>query len=227
MYTAYLYEKFLSFYLGEIILAVQHLHANGIIYRDLKLKNVLLDSEGHVKLCDFGLSKENMFDGCTTYSFCGTIDYMAPEIISNKGHGKAVDWWSLGVLMYDVMIGYPPFQSKSRNKTMQEILNKELSFPSHISESAMDIMAKLMRRSVSQRLGSGPDDAEPIKKHPFFQEINWDDLFMKKVTPPHIPTLTSCEDVSYFDSQYTSQSPLDSFDDSTLSSNDPFEVGIK
>ncbi|GFS86606.1 ribosomal protein S6 kinase beta-1 [Trichonephila clavipes] len=133
------------FYVGEIILAVQHLHVNGIVHRDLKLNNVLLDSEGHVKLCDFGLSKENMFDGCTTYSFCGTLDYMAPEIIKMTGHGKAVDWWSLGVLMYTVIIGYPPFQSENRSKTIQKILNKKLSFPSHVSRNAMDIMAKAVK----------------------------------------------------------------------------------
>ncbi|GFR18898.1 ribosomal protein S6 kinase beta-1, partial [Trichonephila clavata] len=214
-----LLEDSASFYLGEIILALQHLHKEGIIYRDLKPENILLDAQGHVKLTDFGLCKEKICDGNITHTFCGTIEYMAPEILTHSGHGKAVDWWSLGALMYDILTGNPPFRSDSRKKTIEKILKHKLTFPHYISENARDLMRKLMRRPVNQRLGSGPDDAEPIKSHPFFQNINWDDLLAKKVVPPYKPQLKSEDDVSQFDSKFTSIAPCDSPDDSCVSSS--------
>ncbi|GFY77114.1 ribosomal protein S6 kinase beta-1 [Trichonephila inaurata madagascariensis] len=214
-----LLEDQACFYSSEIILALQHLHKEGVIYRDLKPENILLDAQGHVKLTDFGLCKEKICDGNITHTFCGTIEYMAPEILTHSGHGKAVDWWSLGALMYDMLTGSPPFHSDSRKRTIEKILKLKLTFPHYISENARDLMRKLMRRPVNQRLGSGPDDAEPIKNHPFFQNVNWEDLLAKKVVPPYEPPLTSEDDVSQFDSKFTSIAPCDSPDDSFVSSS--------
>ncbi|GFY77115.1 ribosomal protein S6 kinase beta-1 [Trichonephila inaurata madagascariensis] len=212
-----LLEESACFYLGEIILALQHLHKEGIIYRDLKPENILLDAKGHVKLTDFGLCKEKIRDGSITHTFCGTIEYMAPEILTQSGHGKAVDWWSFGALMYDMLTGCPPFQGENRKRTIEKILKHKLVFPHYISRDARDLMRRLMRRPVSQRLGSGPDDAEPIKIHPFFRNVNWDDLLAKKVAPPYKPKLVSEDDVSQFDPKFTSIAPYDSPDDSIVS----------
>ncbi|GFY72574.1 ribosomal protein S6 kinase beta-1 [Trichonephila inaurata madagascariensis] len=213
-----------SFYAAEVILALEYLHKEGIIYRDLKPDNILLDAEGHVKLVDFGLCKEEIYDGCITYSFCGTIDYMAPEIISRNGHGKAADWWSLGTLMYTMLTGNAPFCSENKQNLMKMILKQKVFYPRYISEDARDLMQKLMKRRVNKRLGSGPNDAEPIKKHPFFQNVNWDDLLAKKVVPPYKPELTSKDDVSHFDKECTQKVVPDSTDDSLVSCNsNPFK----
>ncbi|GIY86576.1 ribosomal protein S6 kinase beta-1 [Caerostris darwini] len=214
-----LLEDTASFYLGEIVLAMQYLHQEGIIYRDLKPENILLDATGHVKLTDFGLCKEAILDGCITHTFCGTIEYMAPEILTQSGHGKAVDWWSLGALMYDMLTGSPPFQADNRKKTIEKILKHKLSYPHFMSHEAKDLLRKLLRRPVNQRLGSGPDDALPIKKHSFFRHVNWDDLLAKRVEPPFVPPLTSEDDVSQFDTKFTSIAPYDSPDDSIVSSS--------
>ncbi|XP_055946392.1 ribosomal protein S6 kinase beta-1-like [Argiope bruennichi] len=214
-----LLEDTACFYLGEIVLALQHLHKEGVIYRDLKPENILLDATGHVKLTDFGLCKESIRDGSITHTFCGTIEYMAPEILTQSGHGKAVDWWSLGALMYDMLTGCPPFQGENRKKTIEKILKHKVVFPHYISHEARDLMRRLMRRPVNQRLGTGPDDAEPIKNHAFFRHVNWDDLLARKVEPPFIPQLSSEDDVSQFDSKFTQLAPYDSPDDSIVSSS--------
>uniref|UniRef100_T1DCI3 Ribosomal protein S6 kinase n=1 Tax=Cupiennius salei TaxID=6928 RepID=T1DCI3_CUPSA len=212
-----LMEETACFYLSEILLALQHLHHEGIIYRDLKPENILLDSEGHVKLTDFGLCKESIRDGTITHTFCGTIEYMAPEILTQSGHGRAVDWWSLGALMYDMLTGSPPFQAENRKKTIEKILKHKLVFPHYVTPDSRDLIRKLLRRPVNQRLGSGPDDAEAIKCHPFFRHINWDDVLARKVDPPFKPPLVSEDDVSQFDPKFTSMAPYDSPDDSSLS----------
>ena len=122
-------ENMASFYLAEITLALEHLHIEGIIYRDLKPENILLDKEGHIKLTDFGLCKEAIYHADMTHTLCGTIEYMAPEILIRQGHGKLVDWWSLGTLMYDMLTGAPPFLSDSRKGTIDKILKGKLILP--------------------------------------------------------------------------------------------------
>uniref|UniRef100_A0A8C6TQX0 Ribosomal protein S6 kinase n=1 Tax=Neogobius melanostomus TaxID=47308 RepID=A0A8C6TQX0_9GOBI len=208
-------EDTACFYLAEISMALGHLHKKGIIYRDLKPENIMLNNNGHVKLTDFGLCKESIHDGTVTHTFCGTIEYMAPEILMRSGHNRAVDWWSLGALMYDMLTGAPPFTGENRKKTIDKILKCKLSLPPYLTQEARDLLKKLLKRNASLRLGGGPGDA--AEAHSFFRHINWDDLLARKVEPPFKPFLQSADDVSQFDSKFTSQTPVDSPDDSTLS----------
>ncbi|CAB3366985.1 Hypothetical predicted protein [Cloeon dipterum] len=210
-------EDTACFYLSEIILALEHLHIQGIIYRDLKPENILLDAHGHVKLTDFGLCKEQIQEGIVTHTFCGTIEYMAPEILTRSGHGKAVDWWSLGALMFDMLTGAPPFTAENRKKTIEKILRGKLLLPPYLTPDARDLIRKLLKRQVSQRLGAAPSDADAIKKSNFFKHICWPDVLARKYDPPFKPTLSSDDDVSQFDTKFTKQTPIDSPDESTLS----------
>ncbi|XP_041348214.1 ribosomal protein S6 kinase beta-1-like isoform X2 [Gigantopelta aegis] len=210
-------EDTACFYLAEITLAIEHLHAEGIIYRDLKPENILLDSVGHVKLTDFGLCKESISEGAVTHTFCGTIEYMAPEILTRSGHGKAVDWWSLGALMFDMLTGAPPFTAENRKKTVDKILKAKLSLPPYLTNEARGLIKRLLRKSPVDRLGGGIDDAKPVKSHAFFRHINWSDLLAHRVEPPFKPNVTGDEDVSQFDTKFTKQTPVDSPDDSYLS----------
>uniref|UniRef100_A0A8C9W9W9 Ribosomal protein S6 kinase n=1 Tax=Scleropages formosus TaxID=113540 RepID=A0A8C9W9W9_SCLFO len=213
----YLSDFTCSFYLAEISMALGHLHQNGIIYRDLKPENIMLNSQGHVKLTDFGLCKESIHDGTVTHTFCGTIEYMAPEILMRSGHNRAVDWWSLGALMYDMLTGAPPFTGENRKKTIDKILKGKLNLPPYLTQEARDLLKKLLKRNASSRLGAGPGDASEVQSHLFFRLINWEDLLARKVEPPFKPMLQSADDVSQFDSKFTSQTPVDSPDDATLS----------
>ncbi|CAL8361083.1 unnamed protein product [Merluccius merluccius] len=210
-------EDTACFYLAEISMALGHLHQKGIIYRDLKPENIMLNSHGHVKLTDFGLCKESIHDGTVTHTFCGTIEYMAPEILMRSGHNRAVDWWSLGALMYDMLTGAPPFTGENRKKTIDKILKCKLNLPPYLTQEARDLLKRLLKRNASSRLGAATGDATEVQAHPFFRHINWDDLLARKVEPPFKPFLQSAEDVSQFDSKFTSQTPVDSPDDSTLS----------
>ncbi|KAI1293815.1 Ribosomal protein S6 kinase beta-1 [Halotydeus destructor] len=210
-------EDTAAFYLAEITLALEHLHREGIIYRDLKPENILLDYRGHIKLTDFGLCKEAINDGVVTHTFCGTIEYMAPEILTRTGHAKAVDWWSLGALMYDMLTGAPPFTAENRKKTIEKILKCKLNLPPYISPDAKDLLRKLLKRQAPQRLGAGPGDAEPIKRHPFFRHINWMEVIEHRGDPPIKPALTSDDDTSLFDTRFTKQPAIDSPDESMLS----------
>ncbi|NXA55272.1 KS6B2 kinase, partial [Nothocercus julius] len=145
-------EDTACFYLSEITLALGHLHSNGIIYRDLKPENIMLNSQGHIKLTDFGLCKESIHDGAVTHTFCGTIEYMAPEILVRSGHNRAVDWWSLGALMYDMLTGSasrtcylqgPPFTAENRKKTIDKILKGKLVLPPYLTPDARDLLKKV------------------------------------------------------------------------------------
>ncbi|CAF1010878.1 unnamed protein product [Rotaria magnacalcarata] len=185
--------------------------------KDLKPENILLDGQGHVKLTDFGLCKESIYHGGQTNTFCGTIEYMAPEILTRSGHGKAVDWWSFGALMYDMLTGAPPFTAEDRRRTMDKIIKAKLILPAYLTIDARELIRNLLRRQVSHRLGSGPEDAETIKSHPFFGHLNWNEVHAKRYEPPYKPTLKSEDDVSQFDTKFTKQTPVDSPDDNMLS----------
>lgn len=210
-------EETACFYLAEITLALEHLHSCGIIYRDLKPENILLDKDGHVKLTDFGLCKEALEDGATTHTFCGTVEYMAPEVLLRSGHAKSVDWWSLGALMFDMLTGGPPFTASTRKKTIDKILHCKLTLPNYLTPESRDLIKKLLRRQAAQRLGSGAEDGLTIRRHQFFKGCNWADLIGKRVKPPFKPTLKSDDDVSQFDTEFTRMTPVDSPDETILS----------
>nr|4EL9_A Chain A, Ribosomal protein S6 kinase alpha-3 [Mus musculus]4GUE_A Chain A, Ribosomal protein S6 kinase alpha-3 [Mus musculus]8EQ5_A Chain A, Ribosomal protein S6 kinase alpha-3 [Homo sapiens] len=180
-------EEDVKFYLAELALALDHLHSLGIIYRDLKPENILLDEEGHIKLTDFGLSKESIDHEKKAYSFCGTVEYMAPEVVNRRGHTQSADWWSFGVLMFEMLTGTLPFQGKDRKETMTMILKAKLGMPQFLSPEAQSLLRMLFKRNPANRLGAGPDGVEEIKRHSFFSTIDWNKLYRREIHPPFKP----------------------------------------
>lgn len=202
-------EERAKFYAAQITLALEYVHQRGVIYRDLKPENVLLDQAGNVRLTDFGLSKEGISDHSSgANSFCGTPEYIAPEVLLRQGHGRAVDWWSLGALLYEMITGLPPFYSRNRETMFEKIKNADLTFPAHVSENARNLLSRLLVRDPSQRLGSGEEDAEELKRHPFFQDVNWPALATGKLPPPWVPRIAGSLDTSQFDQEFTSMLPV-------------------
>ncbi|XP_078516179.1 ribosomal protein S6 kinase alpha-5 isoform X2 [Lissotriton helveticus] len=207
-------ESEVQLYIGEIVLAIEHLHTLGIIYRDIKLENILLDADGHVVLTDFGLSKEFLIDETErAYSFCGTIEYMAPEIVrgGDTGHDKAVDWWSLGVLTYELLTGASPFtvdgDKNSQADISRRILKSDPVYPHQMSAVAKELIQSLLIKDPKKRLGCGPSGSDEIKKHPFFQKIDWDHLSKKKVPAPFKPVIRDELDVGNFAEEFTDMDP--------------------
>ncbi|XP_052606747.1 ribosomal protein S6 kinase alpha-2 isoform X1 [Peromyscus californicus insignis] len=203
-------EEDVKFYLAELALALDHLHGLGIIYRDLKPENILLDEEGHIKITDFGLSKEAIDHDKRAYSFCGTIEYMAPEVVNRRGHTQSADWWSFGVLMFEMLTGSLPFQGKDRKETMALILKAKLGMPQFLSMEAQSLLRALFKRNPCNRLGAGIDGVEEIKRHPFFVTIDWNKLYRKEIKPPFKPAVGRPEDTFHFDPEFTARTPTDS-----------------
>ncbi|ORY30378.1 proliferation-associated serine/threonine protein kinase [Naematelia encephala] len=205
------------FYAAELLMALEHLHSFNVVYRDLKPENILLDYTGHIALCDFGLCKLNMSSTDTTNTFCGTPEYLAPELLSGHGYTKAVDWWTLGVLLYEMLTGLPPFYDENTNEMYRKILSDPLRFPEEVSSEARSLLTQLLNRDPTRRLGV--HGAQEIRNHPFFsRHIDFKKLWQKKIQPPFKPAVASAIDTSNFDEEFTSEVPLDSVvDDSHLS----------
>jgi len=200
-------EDDVKFYLAELAVALHHLHTVGIIYRDLKPENILLDSDGHIAVTDFGLCKEGFEE--KAFSFCGTVEYMAPEVVNRKGHSFAADWWSFAVLMYEMLTGKLPFSGEDRKDTMNQIMKARLQMPSFLSSDAQALLRVLFKRNPANRLCSGPNGIEDLKNHQFFASIDWTKLLNKQIVPPFQPTVVQ-DDAFYFDTEYTSRTPKDS-----------------
>ena len=195
------------FYIAELILALNFLHRNKIIYRDIKPENILLDFEGHIKLTDFGLSRIFSRKNEKVYTICGTPFYIAPEVIEKKGYNDAVDWWSLGCLMYEMLYGKPLFNFYNSNIDINEY-KKPIKLPNCFSEEAKDLITKLLDLDPKKRIGAGPKGFENLKKHKYFETINWDDLENRKIEPPFIPHLNSSTDLQYFDRVFTDENDI-------------------
>lgn len=198
-------ESRARFYGAEIVLALGYLHHLNIVYRDMKLENLLLDKDGHIKIADFGLCKEDISYNDRTSTFCGTPEYLAPEVLEDNDYGRAVDWWGVGVVMYEMMCGRLPFFSKDHKRLFELIMASELRFPSKISQEAKQLLQGLLVKDPAQRLGGGADDALEITQQPFFASIDWPRLYNKEIEPPFKPLVQSETDTTYFDREFTSE----------------------
>uniref|UniRef100_A0A6Q2XB91 non-specific serine/threonine protein kinase n=1 Tax=Esox lucius TaxID=8010 RepID=A0A6Q2XB91_ESOLU len=212
------------FYGAEIVSALDYLHSAKIVYRDLKLENLMLDKDGHVKITDFGLCKEGITDAATMKTFCGTPEYLAPEVLEDNDYGRAVDWWGLGVVMYEMMCGRLPFYNQDHEKLFELILMEEIKFPRTLSSDAKSLLSGLLIKDPNKRLGGGPDDAKEIMRHSFFVAVDWQDVYDKKLVPPFMPQVSSETDTRYFDEEFTAQTititPPEKFDEDGMSESD-------
>jgi len=200
-------ESLACFYSAEITLALSHLHNVGIMYRDLKPENILLDKDGHVKLADFGLSKENIPSGVRgTQSFCGTAEYLAPEILNRSGHGTGVDWWALGMVLYEMLTGMPPWYTKEREVLFERVCRAPLEFPSHVTQPARTIISGFLVRDVSKRLGVRGRGVQEVLDQEFYSHIDWKALLERRLAPPFRPRRDiGSVDAINFDKVFTKQ----------------------
>jgi len=190
-----------QFYAAEIASGMGHLHSIGIIYRDLKPENLILDANGHIRITDFGLSKEGVEGDKDVGSFCGTPEYLAPEVLKREPYGKVVDWWSYGTLVYEMIHGLPPYYNRNREKMYRSILHDKLEFPDHMNTECKDFLRSLLIRDPNLRLGyNGVDE---IKAHQYFQNIDWVKLDKKELDPPYRPDVKSDSDVQHIDDTFT------------------------
>ncbi|EAW17931.1 cAMP-dependent protein kinase [Aspergillus fischeri NRRL 181] len=191
-------ENTSKFYAAEITLTIEYLHdVEGVVYRDLKPENILLDADGHIKLVDFGFAKQ--INDRETYTLCGTPEYLAPEVIHNSGHGLAVDWWALGILIYEFLVGQPPFWDQNPMRIYEQIVEGRLRFPPNMSPAAQNIISCLCKTNPSERLGHISGGSARVKAHPFFEDINWDDLFHRRMKGPIIPRVDHPADTGNFE----------------------------
>ncbi|XP_044519956.1 serine/threonine-protein kinase N3 [Gracilinanus agilis] len=195
------------FYLACVVLGLQFLHEKKIVYRDLKLDNLLLDANGFLKIADFGLCKEGMGFGDRTSTFCGTPEFLAPEVLTDESYTRAVDWWGLGVLLYEMLVGECPFPGDTEEEVFDCIVNEEAPYPHFLSVEGLALIQKLLQKCPEKRLGAGRRDAEEIKVHPFFRSTDWEALLSCRVQPPYVPLLRGPADLRHFDQEFTALPP--------------------
>ena len=202
-------EEQTRFYAAQMLLAIEYLHSREIVYRDLKPENVLLDARGYIKVTDFGLSRQNVREN-DVKSICGTPEYLAPEIILKLGYGKAVDWWTLGSIIYEMLVGVPPFYCQNKQDLFDKIKMQNPKYPSNLSPVAVDLISSLLKKDFQKRLGFKSGAAE-VKAHPWFSPLNWDMLISKKYDAPFIPKISGNLGLVNFDVEFTEMT-IDSFD---------------
>lgn len=195
------------FYIAQIVTIFDYLHSKNIIYRDLKPENILIHKSGYLKLTDFGFAK--VVEG-RTYTLCGTPEYLAPEIILNKGHGKPVDWWTTGILLYEMIAGIDPFNDEDPMTVYQKILKGKIKFPSGFDSNAKSIVKHLLDQDLTKRYGNLKNGVKDITNHRFFKGFNWDKLIKKELDPPYIPKVKGQSDTSNFTSYPDSDNPAPS-----------------
>ncbi|KAM7391077.1 hypothetical protein PAMP_021793 [Pampus punctatissimus] len=196
------------FYSACVLLGLEFLHLNKIIYRDLKLDNLLMDADGFVKITDFGLCKEGMGHGDRTSTFCGTPEFLAPEVLTDDNYTRAVDWWGMGVLIFEMLVGESPFPGEDEEEVFDSIVNDDVQYPGSLPPDAVAIIQKLLKKNPVKRLGAGERDATELKGEKFFETIDWEALLAKKVKPPFLPSVKESVDVSNFDSEFTRLQPV-------------------
>jgi len=192
-----------KFYAAQILLALEHLHSIGVVYRDLKPENVLLDEHGNVKITDFGLSKAGVVDSATgAKSFCGTPEYLPPEVVKRLEYGTAADWWSLGALLHEMLTGWPPFFSQDRTELFRRIAGEELALPEGLTVEAADLLRCLLNKDPRARLGS-VGGAASVRAHSFFAGVDWQALYDRRIPTPWTPEIRAVDDVRFFDTEFT------------------------
>jgi len=194
-------DNWSKFFIAELVSALEHLHSLGIIHRDLKPENILIDCEGHIVLTDFGLSKESIDDDNRAKTYCGTLEYMAPEVIKGELYGKPADFWSIGILLYDMLCGKPPFQNKNKKRLMNIITTQKIKFPNYFMPNTESFVRGLTQKNPDDRF-----KIDDIKAHPYFKTINWEKLKRKEIAPPFLPIIVNgLYDTSNFDEELTSR----------------------
>ena len=207
-------------YSAQLLLGVGFLHSIGVLHRDLKPENILIDIDGYIKITDFGLVKEKMDSETKTSTFCGTPEYIAPEVLQGKSYGYAVDWWAFGTLLYEMLFGVPPFYDSNTNKMYKSIIRSEVDFPRGATPESIDLITRLLDKNPETRLGSGPRDYEDIKEHPFYDGLDWEALLQKTLPMEWKPHVSSLTDVSSFDPEFTKEAPKLSYEDSSAISQE-------
>uniref|UniRef100_A0A8C9X733 protein kinase C n=1 Tax=Sander lucioperca TaxID=283035 RepID=A0A8C9X733_SANLU len=208
IHTSVFTEKQAWFYSSCVLLGLEFLHQNKIVYRDLKLDNLLMDADGFVRIADFGLCKEGMGHGDRTTTFCGTPEFLAPEVLTDNNYTRSVDWWGLGVLIYEMLVGESPFPGDDEEEVFDSIVNNDVRYPRFLSPESMSLIQKLLQKTPEMRLGAGEEDASEIKRHKFFQGMDWGALLAKKMKPPFLPVVRALKDVSNFDEEFTRLKPV-------------------
>ena len=186
-----------KFYAAEIVCALEYMHNLNIVYRDLKPENLLLDARGHIKIADFGFAK--VIPDNRTWTLCGTPEYLAPEIILGRGHGRPVDWWALGILIYEMMAGFPPFYDETPFLIYEKILAGNLEFPPHFDGPLCDLLTGLLQADPQRRLGCGVAGAMDVKNHPWFAGVHWDALSRRLIQAPFTPPVRHAGDTANFE----------------------------